>query len=100
VFRTLRFRLPALFLAGIALAVLIATALALRLYQDYTREQSVRELRREVLGLSELFLPQIARGAQTFAPRRLEQTTGDRIYYTGIELFPGRTRASGRCRRT
>jgi signal transduction histidine kinase len=88
-FRTLRFRLPALFLAGIALAVLIATALALRLYQDYTREQSVRELRREVLGLSELFLPQIARGAQTFAPRRLEQTTGDRIYYTGIELFPG-----------
>ena len=88
-FRTLRFRLPALFLAGIALAVLIATALALRLYQDYTREQSVRELRREVLGLSELFLPQIAKGAQTFAPRRLEQTTGDRIYYTGIELFPG-----------
>jgi two-component system, OmpR family, sensor kinase len=88
-FRSLRFRLPALFLAGIALTVLIATALALRLFQDYSREQAERELRREALGISELFLQQIAQGAQSFAPRRLEQATGDRIYYTGIEIFPG-----------
>ncbi len=88
-FRSLRFRLPAFFLAGIALAVLIAAALALRLFQDYSREQSVRELRREVIGLSDLFLPLIAKGAQPFALQKLEQTTGDRIYYTGIELFPG-----------
>jgi two-component system OmpR family sensor kinase len=88
-FRSLRFRLPALFLAGIALTVLLATALALRLFQDYSREQAIRELRREALGISELFLQQIAQGAQSFAPRRLEQATGDRIYYTGIEIFPG-----------
>ena len=88
-FRSLRFRLPALFLAGIALTVLLAAALALRLFQDYSREQAIRELRREALGISELFLQQIAQGAQSFAPRRLEQATGDRIYYTGIEIFPG-----------
>ena len=59
-FRSLRFRLPALFLAGIALALLIASAVALRLFQDYTREQSVRELQREAAGLTELFGRQIA----------------------------------------
>ena len=59
-FRSLRFRLPALFLAGIALALLIASAVALRLFQDYAREQSVRELQREAAGLTELFARQIA----------------------------------------
>jgi hypothetical protein len=34
-FRSLRFRLPALFLAGIALAGLISTAIAYSLFQDY-----------------------------------------------------------------
>jgi hypothetical protein len=33
-FRSLSFRLPALFLTGIALALLIAAALAVRLFQD------------------------------------------------------------------
>jgi hypothetical protein len=62
-FRSLRFRLPALFLAGIALALLIASAVALRLFQDYAREQSVRELQREAAGLTELFGQQIAKEA-------------------------------------
>ena len=88
-FRSLRFRLPALFLTGIALALLIASAVALRLFQDYAREQSVRELRREAAGLTDLFARQIATGSEPYAPRLLEQTTGDRIYYTGISLFPG-----------
>jgi two-component system sensor histidine kinase BaeS len=87
-FRSLRFRLPALFLAGIALTVLIATALALRLFQDYAREQSVRELQREAVGLTQLFTGQTAREGR-YGPRALERTTGDRIYYTGLSLFPG-----------
>ena len=88
-FRSLRFRLPALFLAGIALALLIASAVALRLFQDYAREQSVRELQREAAGLTELFRPQIATGAKPYGPRALEKATGDRIYYIGQSLFPG-----------
>jgi signal transduction histidine kinase len=88
-FRSLRFRLPLFFLAGIVIALAIATALALRLFQDYAREQSLRELRREAVGLSELFLTQAARGAQPFALSTLESTTGDRIYYDGLSIFPG-----------
>jgi two-component system, OmpR family, sensor kinase len=88
-FRSLSFRLPALFLTGIALALLIAAALAVRLFQDYAREQSVRELQREAAGLTKLFGPQIARGAQPYGPRALEEATGDRIYYAGIAIFPG-----------
>jgi signal transduction histidine kinase len=94
VFRSLRFRLPAFFLAGIALAGLVATAVALRLFQDYAREQSLRELNREVIGISKLFLPQVARpptapGARPLAPKAVEEATGDRIYYVGAPLFPG-----------
>ena len=95
-FRSLRFRLPALFLAGIALAVLIAAALALRLFQDYSQEQTVGELRREVTGISELFLPLIAQGRPNpYAPPTLERATGDRIYYTGLSLFPGEEDQAG-----
>jgi signal transduction histidine kinase len=89
VLRSLRFRLPLFFLTGIALSGLIATALALRLFQDYAREQSLRELNREAIGITRLFLPQIGRGALLRAPRSLELTTGDRIYYVGTDLFPG-----------
>jgi signal transduction histidine kinase/ActR/RegA family two-component response regulator len=88
-FRSLRFRLPALFLAGIALALLIASAVAVRLFQDYARQQSVRELQREAVGLTKLFGPQIGTGAKPYGARALEEATGDRIYYTGIALFPG-----------
>src|SRR3712207_1538113 len=91
-FRSLRFRLPLFFLAGIALAGLIATAVALRLFQDYAREQSLLELRREATGLSELLVQQAGAQAQPFAPDLLEQATGDRIYLVGVDpdlLFPG-----------
>jgi two-component system OmpR family sensor kinase len=89
VFRSLRFRLPAFFLAGIALAGLVATAVALRLFQDYAREQSLRELNREVIGITKLFLPQVAFGARPLAAPAVEEATGDRIYYVGASLFPG-----------
>ena len=35
-FRSLRFRLPALFLAGATLAGLVSTVIAIGLFQDYT----------------------------------------------------------------
>jgi hypothetical protein len=51
-FRSLRFRLPALFLAGIALTGVVATAIAFGLFQDYTRDRAVKELRREAAGIA------------------------------------------------
>ena len=52
---SLRFRLPALFLAGIALAGLVTSLIALRLFQDYTRDVTLRELRQEARGLAQLY---------------------------------------------
>ena len=49
-FQSLRFRLPAFFLAGAVLAGLISTLIALGLFQDYTEDRLVAELRRERRG--------------------------------------------------
>ena len=92
-FRSLRFRLPALFLAAIALAGLVATLIALRLFQDYTRDQSVAELRREAPGLAQLYgesARQDRRGrtAPVFAAAKLEEATGDRLFYVGPRRLP------------
>lgn len=95
--RSLRFRLPALFLAGIALAGLVATAIAVRLFQTYTREQSLSELRREAAGLTQLYAEQArktsdeGRAAPAFAAAKLEKATGDQLFYVGLEVFPGQS---------
>ncbi|HUP33563.1 MAG TPA: HAMP domain-containing sensor histidine kinase [Gaiellaceae bacterium] len=92
---SLRFRLPALFLAGIALAGLVASLIALTLFQDYTRNESLVELRREARGLAALYAESAVRAsdedkaAPAFAAEQLEQATGDRLFYVGAPLFPG-----------
>jgi signal transduction histidine kinase len=98
-FRSLRFRLPAFFLAGAVLAGLISTLIALGLFQDYTEDRLFAELRREARGLSSLYAEQARRAvaegrAPPFvAPRRLEQASGSRIYYVGLRIiFPGTSR--------
>ena len=55
---SLRFRLPALFLAGIVVSGLIATAIALALFQNYARQQLLTKLRREANGLTQLYQKQ------------------------------------------
>jgi signal transduction histidine kinase len=93
--RSLRFRLPALFLVGIVVSGLIATAIALALFQDYARRQLLKDLRREADGLSQLYERQAIAandtGARTlrFAPPQLERATGDKIFYVGGDAFPG-----------
>jgi len=95
VFRSLRFRLPALFLAAIALAGLIASLIALRLFQDYTRDQTLVQLRREARGIARLYAESAlrvtdeGRDAPVFAAERLEAATGNRIFYVGPGVFPG-----------
>jgi signal transduction histidine kinase len=93
--RSLRFRLPALFLAGIIAAGLVSVAIAFSLLQGYSRSQSLKELRREATGLNALVAQQAIetndKGAQapSIEPRQLEGATGDFIYYFGTPPFPG-----------
>jgi len=93
--RSLRFRLPALFLAAIALAFLVSSVIALRLFQDHTRAQSLNELRREAQGIAQLYVESALqtadenRAAPVFAAAKLEAATGDRIFYVGAPIFPG-----------
>jgi two-component system, OmpR family, sensor kinase len=94
-FRSLRFRLPAFFLAAIALAFLVASLIALRLFQDYTRDRSLVELRQEARGLAQLYAESAVRAndegraAPAFAASKLEAATGDRLFYVGLGVFPG-----------
>ncbi len=92
---SLRFRLPAFFLLAIAVAGVLSAAIALRLFQGYTKGQSYVELRREVSGLTALYSEAALRAADEgkdapdFVPANLERATGDRIFYVGAPLFPG-----------
>jgi signal transduction histidine kinase len=52
---SLRFRLPALFLLGIVLAAVVATLIAVRFFQSYTRTHAAAELRGESAGIVQLY---------------------------------------------
>ena len=92
-FKSLRFRLPAFFLAGIALVGIVSTAIAVQLFQEHLRSQSLSELRREAKGLTQLY--QVAairsidegRSAPDFAGPELEKATGSHLYYVGAPIF-------------
>ena len=98
-FGSLRFRLPAFFLAGLVIAGLISTAIAGRLFQQHIRSQSLSELKREARGLTELYALQAIRSSDEgrsspdFAATELEKATAARLYYVGVPIFPGQ--ASG-----
>jgi signal transduction histidine kinase len=96
VFRSLRFRLPALFLAGATLAGLVSTIISIGLFQDYTEDRLRAELRREARGLTALYAEQAARAIDaegatlrrlSRATRQFEQASGSRIYYVGLRIF-------------
>src|SRR6266508_1942418 len=93
--RSLRFRLPVLFLAGIALTGLVSTAIAFGLFQDYTQDQARSELRREASGLTQLYAEQANKAAEQnrpppfFAATKLERASGNRLFYVGLPFFSG-----------
>jgi signal transduction histidine kinase len=93
-FSSLRFRLPALFLLGIVVSGLIAAAVALRLFQGYVLSRSKADLRREAIGLTEVFAQQAITANDTGAlpriARQLERATGDRLFYVGVSPIPGK----------
>jgi signal transduction histidine kinase len=92
---SLRFRLPALFLLGIAIAGMVAALIALRLFQDFTRDEALRDLRQEAAGLAQLYAESALRAADEgenapeFAAAKLEAATGNTLYYVGTAPFPG-----------
>jgi signal transduction histidine kinase len=98
-FSSLRFRLPAFFLAGVVIAGLVSIAVAGRLFQEHIRSQNLSQLKREARGLTELYAQQAirssdeGRSAPDFAAAELEKATGARLFYVGVPIFPGQ--ASG-----
>ena len=88
---SLRFRLPALFLAGIVLSGLVAAVIAFRLFDDYTKAQARKELRREAVGITKFYEDNA--GPIAFSRGQLEHATGDRIFWIpvapSLPLLPG-----------
>ena len=102
---SLRFRLPALFLLGIVIAGVVAAAIAVQLFQGYTRDPSLRGARaRGARHRTALRRRRAARrrGGDTgpdFATEALELATGDQLYYFGAPAFPGQdVRCRASCR--
>src|SRR3989440_650182 len=94
-FSSLRFRLPALFLLGILVSGLVASVVALRLFQGYVLNRSTADLRREAIGLTEVFAQQAITANDTgvlpLISRQLERATGDRLFYVGVSPFPDKS---------
>jgi signal transduction histidine kinase len=102
---SLRVRLPLVFLAGIVLAGVITTAISIRLFQNFARDQALSKLNHEANGIAELYSASVNasygnvtkkgqpadRLPPKFAAKNLEKATGDRIYLAGPKagLFPG-----------
>ena len=93
-FRSLRFRLPAVFLAGLVLAGLVATAIAVGLFRESTREDSTQELHRVAAGLAAVYADEAS--LQAFGRGQFESATAYRVYWIprvpGLSLFPGERR--------
>jgi signal transduction histidine kinase len=98
-FRSLRFRLPALFLTAIVLAGLVSTAVAVSVSKGYAentlRDQAFRELDREASGIDEIYAERA--GNKPPDSVELERASGDQVFVAqrakGIDVFPGATPA-------
>src|SRR6516162_8628017 len=96
---SLRVRLPLLFLAGIVLASVVTTLIAIQLFRDFARNQALQDLHHESKGLAQLYSSAVAadfaaktkqgsRRAPDFAASELEEVTSDLIYFDGpVNLF-------------
>jgi signal transduction histidine kinase len=90
--RSLRFKLPALFLLGIVLSGIVASLIAIRFFQSYTRTRAIAELRAEAVGIVQLYARQA--GANSVPIANLEKAIGgDRIFY--VPLVPGASLVAG-----
>jgi signal transduction histidine kinase len=93
VFRSLRFRIPALFLLGIVLAGVVATLIAVTFFQSYTRKHAASELRGESAGLVRLYEGQAGTGNVKLKNLELP-LGGDQVFW--VPIVPGATLNAGR----
>jgi signal transduction histidine kinase len=104
---SLRVRLPLVFLAGIVLAGVITTLIAVRLFHDFARDQALTNLSREANGIAQLYSNAVnegyayqnskksgdTRAPAPFVAATFEKATGDRIYFLGPHnLYPGQNK--------
>jgi two-component system sensor histidine kinase BaeS len=92
VFRSLRFRLPALFLLGIVLAGLVATVIAVRFFQGNTRAHAASELRAESAGIVQLYEQKAGIGHVSLADLNVALGS-DRVFW--VPAVPGGSLLAG-----
>jgi two-component system sensor histidine kinase BaeS len=80
-FRSLRFRLPALFLLGVVLAGVVATLIAVSFFQSYTRTRAAAELRGESAGIVRLYQQQAGIGHVSTKTLRLALGRGVEVFW-------------------
>jgi len=100
---SLRVRLPLIFLAGILLAGVVTTVIAVRLFQTFAHDQALTGLTREAHGIAALYTAAVPasygnpsdRLPPILAATNLEKATGDSIYFVGPNPFPGQGQIAG-----
>ena len=100
---SLRVRLPLVFLAGIALAGVVTTVIAIQLFKSFAHDQALTSLNREATGVAALYTTAIEasygnaddRSPPKLAAKNLELATGDKIYFIGPRIFPGQDNVTG-----
>jgi signal transduction histidine kinase len=92
VLRSLRFRLPALFLLGIVLAGVVATLIAVRFFQSYTRTHAAAELRAESAGIVHLYETQVGVGHVSLATIN-RALGGNKVFW--VPVVPGASLLAG-----
>src|SRR5947208_1136256 len=88
-------------MVGVVLAGTVTTLIAVQLFRELARDQTLRQLRQEASGIAELYSNAVkadfgapkrseSRRAPSFAAKNLEKVTGDLIFFDGpVNLFPG-----------
>jgi len=101
VFRSLRFKVPALFLAAIVLAGLVSTAVAVSVSRSYAqstlRKETFKQLGSEARGITQIYANSSKKLGCPPPSRELELASGDQVFYIprakGIDVFPCATPA-------
>src|SRR5438034_7917284 len=92
-FRSLRFRLPALFLGGVVASGVVAAAVAFQLLQSYTLQRARGEVRREAIGVTQLYAYWTPLTNEDLPRKTIERAIADRLFFVpaapGIFVFPG-----------
>jgi signal transduction histidine kinase len=90
--RSLRFRLPALFLLGMVLSCVVATLIAVHFFQSYTRTHAASELRGELTGIVHLYETQAGTGHVSVAQLKVA-LGGDELFW--VPVVPGGSLLAG-----